>query len=77
MNSADLKRGCRQRIRRPDVEIFKPKGGNLFRRLRADGSEADEVRFERDKAGHPYRFVEFSNPHDRLAELSSTPQQKE
>jgi len=59
-----------------DIEIFKPKGGDLFRRLRADGSEADEVRFERDKMGHPYRFVEFSNPHDRLADMSSTPAQK-
>ena len=54
-----------------DIEVLKPKGGDLFRRLRADGSEADEVRFERDNAGRVYRFVEFSNPHDRLAEVSS------
>jgi CubicO group peptidase (beta-lactamase class C family) len=31
----------------------------------------DEVRFERDNAGRVYRFVEFSNAHDRLAEVSS------
>ncbi len=54
-----------------DIEVLKPKGGDLFRRLRADGSEADEVRFERDNAGRVYRFVEFSNAHDRLAEVSS------
>jgi CubicO group peptidase (beta-lactamase class C family) len=53
-----------------EVQILKPKGGDVFRRLRADGSEADEVRFERDKSGHVYRFVEFSNPHDRLAGIS-------
>lgn len=53
-----------------ELQILKPKGGDVFRRLRADGSEADEVRFERDKSGHVYRFVEFSNPHDRLAGIS-------
>jgi hypothetical protein len=54
-----------------DVEVLKPKDHDLFRRLRADGSEADEVRFERDNAGHVHRFVELSNPHDRLAEVSA------
>jgi CubicO group peptidase (beta-lactamase class C family) len=52
-----------------EVQILKPKGGDLFRRLDTDGSEADEVRFERDKLGHVYRLVEYSNPHDRLAEI--------
>jgi len=32
-----------------DLELWRHKGGDVFRRLRADGSEADEVRFERDK----------------------------
>lgn len=54
-----------------DVEVLKPKGGDLFRRLRGDGSEADEVCLERDDAGRVHRFVEFSNPHDRLPEVSS------
>jgi CubicO group peptidase (beta-lactamase class C family) len=49
-----------------DLELWRHKGGDVFRRLRADGSEADEVRFERDKAGHVNRFTEYSNPHDRL-----------
>jgi CubicO group peptidase (beta-lactamase class C family) len=53
-----------------DVEILKAKGGDLFRRIRSDGSEADEVRFERDESGHVYRFIEFSNPHARIADLS-------
>jgi hypothetical protein len=53
-----------------DVEILKTKGGDLFRRIRSDGSEADEVRFERDKSGHVHRFIEFSNPHDRIADPS-------
>jgi CubicO group peptidase (beta-lactamase class C family) len=52
-----------------DVEILKAKGGDLFRRVRADGSEADEVRFERDRSGHVRRFVEFSNPHERTGDL--------
>ena len=52
-----------------DVEILKPKGGDLFRRVLADGSEADEVRFERDASGHVRRFVEFSNPHARIGDL--------
>jgi hypothetical protein len=49
-----------------DLELWRHKGGDVFRRLRADGSEADEVRFERDKTGHVNRFTEYSNPHDRL-----------
>lgn len=52
-----------------DVEMLNPKGGDLFRRIRADGAEADEVRFERDAAGRVCRFVKFSNPHDRLADI--------
>jgi len=51
---------------RDDLELWRHKGGDVFRRLRADGSEADEVRFERDKTGHVNRFTEYSNPHDRL-----------
>jgi len=52
-----------------DVAILKAKGGDLFRRIRSDGSEADEVRFERDESGHVQRFIEFSNPHDRIGLL--------
>jgi hypothetical protein len=52
-----------------DVEILKAKGGGRFRRIRTDGSEADEVRFERDRSGRVYRFVQFNNPHDRIDDL--------
>jgi CubicO group peptidase (beta-lactamase class C family) len=52
-----------------DVVILKAKGGDLFRRVRPDGSEADEVRFERDKSGHVYRFMQFSDPHYRIGDL--------
>jgi CubicO group peptidase (beta-lactamase class C family) len=54
-----------------DVEILNPKGGDLFRRVRTDGNEADEVRFERDESGHVCRFVRFSNPRHRLADIRS------
>jgi CubicO group peptidase (beta-lactamase class C family) len=56
-----------------DVDILRPKGGDLFRRVRSDGSEADEVRFERDPSGRVCRFVQFSNPHERLAGIPSEP----
>jgi hypothetical protein len=52
-----------------DVEILKAKGGDRFRRIRTDGSEADEVHFERDRSGRVYRFVQFNNPHDRIDDL--------
>lgn len=52
-----------------DVEILKAKGGDHFRQVRADGSEGEEVRFERDRSGHVHRFIQFSNPHDRIADL--------
>jgi CubicO group peptidase (beta-lactamase class C family) len=52
-----------------EVEILKAKGGDRFRRIRTDGSEADEVHFERDRSGRVYRFVQFNNPHDRIDDL--------
>jgi CubicO group peptidase (beta-lactamase class C family) len=54
-----------------DIEMLKAKGGDRFRRIRADGSEADEVHFERDRSGRVSRFIEFSNPHERIGELPS------
>lgn len=49
-----------------DLTILKAKGGDVFRRIRDDGSEADEVRFERDKSGNVSGFIQFSNPRSRL-----------
>ena len=54
-----------------EIDLLKPVSGDLFKRLRTDGSEANEVLFERDQSGRVYRFVEFSNPHDRLADIPS------
>ena len=52
-----------------EMTFLKAKGHDLFRRIREDGSEADEVRFERDPSGHVVRFVQFSNPRVRIAPL--------
>lgn len=49
-----------------DLLVLKAKGDDLFRAVRLDGSEADEVRFERDKSGRVIRFVQFSNFFRRL-----------
>jgi CubicO group peptidase (beta-lactamase class C family) len=53
-----------------DLLVLKPKGDDVFRVLRLDGSEADEVRFERDKSGRVIRFVQFSNFSKRLGPLA-------
>ena len=42
--------------------FLKPKGGDVFRLMRKDGTEAEEFKFERDAAGKVVRFVHFSNP---------------
>jgi CubicO group peptidase (beta-lactamase class C family) len=48
------------------ITILKPKGGDLFRRVRDDGSEAEEVRFLRDASGKVTSFMHFSNPTFRM-----------
>jgi CubicO group peptidase (beta-lactamase class C family) len=53
-----------------DLMMLKAKGGDIFRHVRDDGSEADEVRFERDKSGNVVRFIQFSNAQTRVAALS-------
>jgi len=53
------------------LSILKPKGGDRFRRVRDDGSEADEIRFERDAAGKVVRFIQFSNPRERIGSLDA------
>jgi hypothetical protein len=45
-----------------DLEFFKPKGGDVFRRVRDDGSEAEDLKFSRDSSGKVTGFVHFSNP---------------
>ena len=49
------------------LEILKPKGGDVFRGVREDGSEAEEVRFERDASGKVVRLIQDSNMAERIA----------
>lgn len=50
------------------VAFLKPKGRDVFRRVRDDGSEAEEFTFQRDAAGKVMGFVHFSNPSKKMAE---------
>jgi hypothetical protein len=50
-----------------DLVILKPKGGDRFRVIRPDGSEADEVVFQRNAKGAVESYVRFSNPFRRLS----------
>jgi CubicO group peptidase (beta-lactamase class C family) len=49
-----------------ELEFLKPKGGDVFRRVRDDGSEAEEFEFKRDASGKVVSFMHFSNPTLRL-----------
>ena len=53
-----------------ELSVLKPKGGDVFRRVRDDGSEAEEVVFERDAAGKVARLVLFSNPRVLIPEVA-------
>ncbi len=44
------------------MSFLKPKGGDVFRVMRKDGTEAEEIKFVRDAAGKVVSFVHFSNP---------------
>lgn len=52
-----------------DMTFLKAKGPDLFRRIRRDGSEAEDVRFERNAAGKVLRVIWHSNPSARIAVL--------
>lgn len=49
------------------MQFFKPKGGDVFRRVRDDGSEAEEIKFSRDPSGKVTGFIHFSNPKMRMS----------
>jgi CubicO group peptidase (beta-lactamase class C family) len=50
-----------------ELEILKPSGTkDIFRRVRADESEAEEVRFERDASGKVVRLVWHGNPNPKI-----------
>ncbi len=46
--------------------FLKPKGGDVFRRVREDGSEAEEITFLRDAAGRVNGFMQFNNPRRKM-----------
>ena len=48
------------------LQFFKPKGGDVFRRVRDDGSEAEEITFTRDASGKISGYMHFSNPTKRM-----------
>ena len=50
------------------MQFYKPKGGDVFRRVREDGSEAEEIKFSRDASGKVTGFTHFSNPRMRMPE---------
>ncbi len=47
--------------------FLKPKGNDSFRRVREDGSEAEEILFLRDANGKVTGYTQFSNPRPRLS----------
>jgi len=49
-----------------EITVLKPKGGDVFRRVRDDGSEAEELKFQRDASGNVTGFMHFSNPTVRM-----------
>ena len=51
-----------------DMAFLKPKGGDVFRRVRDDGSEAEEFQFQRDASGKVSGYIHFSNPMVRVSE---------
>ena len=55
-----------------EITFLKPKGGDSFRRVRDDGSEAEEITFQRDASGKVTGFLHFSNPTHRLPAEEST-----
>jgi CubicO group peptidase (beta-lactamase class C family) len=57
-----------------DMDFLKPKSGDLFRRVRKDGSEAEEFRFVRDSSGKVTHFVRFSNPTPMESSLADVKQ---
>ena len=52
------------------IGFLKPKGADLFRRVRDDGSEAEEIKFQRDASGKVTGFIHFSNPRLRMPDES-------
>lgn len=52
------------------ITFLKPKSADVFRRVRDDGSEAEEIKFQRDGSGKVTSFVHFSNITYRMPEAA-------
>lgn len=52
-----------------ELEFLKPKGGDVFRVMRASGSEMDEVRFGRDPSGRVVTMTRFDNVSRRSGDV--------
>lgn len=52
-----------------DLEFLKPKGGDVFRGVRASGGEMDEIRFLRDARGKVTGITRFGNVSRRVGDL--------
>jgi len=52
------------------IQFLKPKGNDTFRRVRKDGTEAEEIKFNRDASGKVINYVNFSNITTRTAPLT-------
>jgi len=50
------------------MTFLKPKGKDVFQRVRDDGSEAEEFVFQRDASGKVTGFLHFSNVTVRVSE---------
>lgn len=53
------------------LDFFKPKGGDVFRVVRTDGSEADEIRFLRDARGRIGGIERFGNRSRRVGDVAA------
>lgn len=49
-----------------NLEFFKPKGDDIFRAVREDGSEAEELKFIRDASSKVTGYIQSSNRKLRL-----------
>lgn len=52
-----------------NLEFFKPKGGDIFRRVREDGSEAEELEFPATLRAKSTGYIQSSNPKLRMSPI--------
>lgn len=52
-----------------NMSLFMPSGKDVFRRVRADNTLGEELRFERDAAGTIIKYWRHSNRYDKIKKL--------